>query len=259
MVGALFQDQRRARPGRQDIVLEIGEVGAFPDRQRRRGGFLVGEQRVAMEIRSRIVERGVAQGQEAPDIPVAQHRFLGVDIDGEIEEVRNHRNRLAVARQPAGLQDVDAFDDQDVRPVDLDPLVRNDVVGQMRIDRRTHRPPPGLDVAQERQQRRQVVALRKALLLHQALPLEHRIGKQKAVGRHQIDLRPRRPARQQRLQHARGGRFADRHRSGDADDVGHLAVLDAEKAGAAPNRAAAWHRHRSTTAATAADRCPRPP
>ena len=99
----------------------------------------------------------------------------------------------------------------------------------MRIDRRAHRPPSGLDVAQERQQRRQVVAFRKALLLHQALPFQHGVGKQKTVGRHQIDLGPRRPARQQRLQHARGGRFADRHRTGDADDVGHLAVADAEK------------------------------
>ena len=182
-----------------------------------------------MEIRSRIGKRGVAQRQKAPDVPVAQHRFVGVDIDREIEEVRHHRNRLAVARQPAGLQHIDAFDDQDVRPVDLDPFVRNDVVGQMRIDRRAHRPPSGLDVAEERQQRRQVVALRKALLLHQALPLQHRIGKQKAVGRHEIDLGPRRPARQQRLQHARGGRFADRHRAGDADDVGHLAIADAEE------------------------------
>ena len=132
--------------------------------------------------------------------------------------------------KPAGLQHVDALDDQDVRPVDLDPFVRDDVVGQMRIDRRAHRPPAGLDVAQERQQRRQVVAFRKALLLHQALPFEHGIGEQKAVGGDQIDLRPRRPARQQRLQHARGGRFADRHRAGDADDVGHLAVFDAEEA-----------------------------
>jgi hypothetical protein len=66
--------------------------------------------------------------------------------------------------------------------------------------------------------------------LHQALPLEHGIGEQEAVGRHQIDLRPRRPSRQQRLEHARGGRFAHRHRSGDADNVGHLAVFDAEKA-----------------------------
>ena len=129
----------------------------------------------------------------------------------------------------------------------------------MRIDRRAHRAPSGLDVAQERQQHRQIVALRKALLLHQTLPIEHGVGKQKTVGRDQVDLGPRRPARQQRLEHARGGRFADRDRAGDADDVGHLAVAGCRETGAAPDRAAGWRRHRSTAGATAADRCPRPP
>ena len=183
-----------------------------------------------MKIRPRVVERGIPQSEEAPDVPFAQHRFLGIDIDREIEEIRNHRHSLAVARKPPGLQHVDALDDQNVRPVDLDPFVRDDIVGQMRIYRRSHRPPPGLDIAQERKQRRQVVAFRKALFLHQALPLEHRIGKQKAVGRHQIDLRARRPARQQRLQHASCGRFSYSHRSGDANNVGHLAVFNSEKA-----------------------------
>jgi DNA-binding response OmpR family regulator len=41
VIGALLEDQRRARPRRQDIFLEIGEVGALPDRQRGCGGFLV--------------------------------------------------------------------------------------------------------------------------------------------------------------------------------------------------------------------------
>ena len=45
----------------------------------------------------------------------------------------------------------------------------------------------------------------------------------------EIDLRPRRPSRQQCLEHARGGGFSDRDRSGDADDVGHLAVADVEE------------------------------
>ncbi len=84
-----------------------------------------------MEVGSRIGERGVPQRQEPSDVPFAQHRFLGIDIDGEVEEIRHHRNGLAVAREPAGLQNVDALDDQDVRLIDLDPFVRNDVGGQM--------------------------------------------------------------------------------------------------------------------------------
>ncbi len=99
----------------------------------------------------------------------------------------------------------------------------------MRIDRRADRVTPRLDVAQEREQRRQIVALGKALFLHQALPLQHRVGEQETVRRHQVDLGPRRPAREQRLQHARGGRLSDRDRAGDADDIGHLAIADAEE------------------------------
>jgi CheY-like chemotaxis protein len=147
MVRALFQDQRRARSGRQNILLEIGEVGPLPDRERGRGRFLVGKRSIAMKVRSGIVERGVPQRQETPDVPFAQHSFVGIDVDGKIEEIRHHRNGLAVAWQPAGLQDIDALENQDIRPVDLDPFVRNDVVGQMRIDRRAHRPPSRLDVA----------------------------------------------------------------------------------------------------------------
>src|ERR1700732_3176898 len=56
VIGALLQDQRRARPGRQDVVLEVGKIGPVPDRQRGRGGLVVRQQRVAMEIGSRIVE-----------------------------------------------------------------------------------------------------------------------------------------------------------------------------------------------------------
>ena len=114
-------------------------------------------------------------------------------------------------------------------PVDLDPLVRHHVVDEMRVDRRAHRPAPGLHVGEEAQQRRQVVALRKALLLHQAFALEHGVRQQEAVGGDEIDLRHVRPARQQRLQHARGGRLADRDRAGDADDVGHLGLGGAEE------------------------------
>src|SRR6185295_1600616 len=58
----------------------------------------------------------------------------------------------------------------------------------MRIDRRAHRPAPGLHVGEEAQQRRQVVAFGKALLLHQAFALWHGVGIEKAVGGDEIDL-----------------------------------------------------------------------
>ena len=62
--------------------------------------------------------------------------LVGIDIDREVEEIRDERHDLAVLRQFARLQHVDAFEDQDVRPVDGDELAGHDVIGQVRIDRR---------------------------------------------------------------------------------------------------------------------------
>src|SRR6266496_5459003 len=47
MVRALLQDQRRARSGRQNIFLEIGEVGPLPDRERGCSRFLVRKRSIA--------------------------------------------------------------------------------------------------------------------------------------------------------------------------------------------------------------------
>src|SRR6266480_856339 len=140
VVRALLEDQRCARAGRQNVVLEIGEVGAFPYRGCGSDRLFVGQRRITMEVGLRIVEGGVAQRQPAPHVPFAQHCLVGVDIDGEIEEIGNDGYRLAVTRQPSGLQHIDALDDQNVGLVDLLPLVRNDVPTQMRIDRRAHTP-----------------------------------------------------------------------------------------------------------------------
>ena len=99
----------------------------------------------------------------------------------------------------------------------------------MRIDRRAHRTPAGLDVGEKAQQRRQIVALRKTLLLHQPFAVEHRVGEEESVGGDEIDLGHIRPAGQQGLQHARRSGLAGRHRAADADDVRHLGVFGAEK------------------------------
>jgi putative hemolysin len=60
VIGALFQDQRRARTCRQDVILKIGAIGPFPDRQRGCCSLVIRQQRVAMEIRPRIEEGRVA-------------------------------------------------------------------------------------------------------------------------------------------------------------------------------------------------------
>src|SRR4029453_9448508 len=138
--------------------------------------------RVAVEVGFRIAERSTAQGQESIHVPALQYVLVGVEVDRKIEEVRYEGARLAALRRDAGLQHVEAFDDEDIGPVDLDPLVGHDVIGEMGIDRRAHRSASGLDVGEKAQQRRQVVALGKALLLHQILALENRVRIEKAIG-----------------------------------------------------------------------------
>jgi hypothetical protein len=182
-----------------------------------------------MKVRHRIAERGRAQREKAIDIPLAQHVLVGVEIDREVEEVGHERDGLAILGRATGLQHVQPLDDQDVRMVDLDPLIGHHVVDEVRVDRCARRALPGLDVGEEMQEPGEIVALRKALLLHQAFALQDRVGIEKTVGGDEVDLGHIRPARQQRLQHARGGRLADRNRPADADDVGHLGVLGAEE------------------------------
>ena len=99
-----------------------------------------------MEVRFRIAERGAAQGEKAIDVPRHQHALVGVEIDREVEEIRDEWDRLAVFWQPAGLQHIEALDDQNVGAVDLDPLLWHHVIDQVRIDRRAHRTPTGFHV-----------------------------------------------------------------------------------------------------------------
>ena len=91
--------------------------------------------------RPRILEDRFAQRQESLDIPRFDVVLVGVDVDRKIEEVRDH--------DPAGarLQDVQAFDDDDVGPIDDLELAGNDVVRLMRVDRGVHGAVRRLDVA----------------------------------------------------------------------------------------------------------------
>ena len=89
-----------------------------------------------MEIGGGIAERGLPEPQEALDIPVLDQPVCGVDIDGEVEEVRDERDGRAVLRQLGRLEHVQAFDDDDVGPLDDDGLIRQHVIDEMGIDRR---------------------------------------------------------------------------------------------------------------------------
>ena len=103
--------------------------------------------------------------------------------------------------QFAHLQNIDALENQDVGPVDLDIFVGDDVVGQVGIARSPHIRLAGLDLRQEAQQRPDVVAFGKALLVHQIFAPQIGVGMQETVGCHQVDLGTAGPTGQQLFQH----------------------------------------------------------
>ncbi len=105
----------------------------------------------------------------------------------------------------------------------------HDIVCEMRIDRRGDIMPARFDRRQKADQRRSVVAFGEALAVHDPLPRQLGVCVQEAVGRDELNLRRVRPTSQEGLQNTRRRRLADRNRSGDADDVGHLAVDGAEE------------------------------
>ena len=108
-------------------------------------------------------------------------------------------------------------------------LVGQDVVVEVRVDGRLDARHARLHVGEEVQQPRGVEALGEALAVHELALLELGVGKQEAVGRDQVDARMIGPAREQRLEDARGGALADGDRAADADDERHLAVGAAEE------------------------------
>src|SRR3954451_2296259 len=114
VVRSFLQDQVRTLARRQYVFAQVDEIDPLPDRGRSLHGPLVVELRIAMEVGLGIAEGGLAQREEAIDVPLVQPLLLGVDVDGEVEKVRHVRDRLAILWRMAGLQYIETFDDQDV-------------------------------------------------------------------------------------------------------------------------------------------------
>ena len=196
--------------------MQVRAVDGVPDPLRLLDRLVVGHPGVAGEVRRGVAEGGLAQPPEAVDVPAADVAGGRVDVDAEVEEVRDRQAGAAVVAGPGRLQHVEALDDHDVGALDHDLLV-GDVVDEVGVDRRLDLVLAGLDVDDEPEQRLAVVGLREALALHQAAALELGVGEQEAVGGHQRDRRVLGPVREHLLQHPGGGRLADRHRAGQPD------------------------------------------
>ena len=103
-------------------------------------------------------------------------------------------------------------------------LAGHDVVEQMRVHRRAHLIGARLHRRDESHQPATVVALRETLAVHQVSSQQLGIRVEEAVGGDQVDAGMVLPARQQRLQHAGGGRLADGHAARHADHERHRPV-----------------------------------
>ena len=119
---------------------------------------------------------------------------------------------------------IQPFDNQNIRPVNLDILPGHDIIHKMRINRRFNVPLPRLHIRQEPDQRHRVIAFGEPLTAHQTLRFQLRIREQKPVRRDELNLRRIRPAREQRLENAGRCRFPRAHRARQPDHIGHLAI-----------------------------------
>ena len=102
MVLGFLQDEVGALARRQDILMQIDEINATPDGS---GGLSPPQSdsvSVTVEIGFRIAERRATQREKPIHIPIQQHVFVGIEIDREIEKIRDIGDRLtALGGNPA--------------------------------------------------------------------------------------------------------------------------------------------------------------
>ena len=103
-------------------------------------------------------------------------RLVRVDVDGEVEEVRDEEAGQGRPEARAGLEDVQPLHDQHVRPAHHLHRVREDVVAQVGVDRGGDLRQPGLDGGQEADQTAHVVRLGETLALQQPARFQHLRG-----------------------------------------------------------------------------------
>ncbi len=99
MVRVFGEHEAGARARRQNVFVQIAQVDAGPDTARHRLSLGVGHVGIFAEIGSRIAEGGLAQPLEAFDVPLLENVFVGVEIDGKIEEIRDERRRTSIFRR----------------------------------------------------------------------------------------------------------------------------------------------------------------
>nr|GEZ30648.1 hypothetical protein [Tanacetum cinerariifolium] len=214
MIRRLAHDKAGALAGRQDVLQQVGTVDVAPDLARGVGGLFRGQVRQLTEVGAACAKGRALQHQETLDVPPLNVALGSVQVNREIKEVRHDAARL-LAIVARGLQNIEPFENKDVRLTDLEELVGHDVVTDVGIHRRADFRRARLEVREKLDHALAIVAFRKALAVHDAVGHKPGIGVQKTVGGDQIDPWMIRPARHQGLQHP--GKRALAHR----DAAGH--------------------------------------
>src|SRR6185437_10342587 len=110
-------------------------------------------------------------------------------------------------------------------------LARDDVVGQVGVDRCPDLALAGLDLGHEAQQRAPVVRLWETLALQQVTAFQLGIRVEEPVSRHELHTWGARPSREELLEEASRSGLADRDGPGNPDDERGLLGPLAEEVG----------------------------
>ena len=159
----LLDYERRPTFGRCDVLAQVSTVDGFPNllRQRRRLTF-VEFGKVAKET-VRVLKHRAPQQMEALDEPVFDERFVGIEIDREVEVVAHEFIGARV-----DLQHVQTLQNEDVGLMHGDLRVGQDVVDDVAVDGCRHLGFATLDRPQELEQPTCVVTFRKPFAIQDA-------------------------------------------------------------------------------------------
>ena len=117
-----------------------------------------------------------------------------------------------------GLQHIQTLDDEYVALTDDPGLPCNDVVFDVRVEGNLQMLLSGFCHGHELEQGFAVVTLRETFALHQPTLDQDRVGQEKAVCCHQVNLRVLGPTSEKGLQHTRDRRLPHSDGTSDADD-----------------------------------------
>ena len=156
--------------------------------------------------------------EEPRDVPLADIAGARIDVDGEVEVVADGQAHGSVLTGTGGLEDVEAFDDEDIGGAHNHLGAGNDVVRVVRVHGRADLGGSGFHGGDELEQLASVVGFGESLPPVEAATVEFGIGVEEPVGGDEFDAWSVGPAGEQLAQHTRRRRLAHGHRSGDADD-----------------------------------------